>query len=200
MGSNLPYDEKDILLRVSQGEELAFTQLFNAWQPLLASYIFRITRSKELTAEVVQDVFLKIWMSREALVSVENFKAYLFIVSKNHALNALRKTMRELRNLKIWEKQVIIQDTDVIARQENETAFNDSSVYTLIDEAIEHLPPRQKQVFLLHRYERLTYNEIAIKLGIGKESVKTHIAFAVKTISKYLTARITLLITFVSNI
>ncbi|HET9280112.1 MAG TPA: sigma-70 family RNA polymerase sigma factor, partial [Flavitalea sp.] len=63
---------------------------------------------------------------------------------------------------------------------------SDKAIYTLIDEAIESLPPRQKEVFLLHRYERFTYLQIAEKLGIGRESVKTHLGHAVRAISKYL--------------
>jgi RNA polymerase sigma-70 factor (family 1) len=176
------YEEKETLLAVSQGDETAFTRLFEHWQPVLASFIFRITRSREIAAEIVQDVFLKIWMSREVLGSIDNFKGYLLVVSKNHAINVLRKSMREQRNLERWTttQQDHAEPTSPSPDMQEETVF------TLIDEAIERLPERQKQVFLLHRYERLTYAQIAQQLGIGKESVKTHLALAIKSISKYL--------------
>ena len=129
-------------------------------------------------------------MSREALASIDNFKGYLLVVSKNHAINVLRKCSREQRHLERWTTQ-----------QEHFTNppatppdIWEQTVFTLIDEAIERLPERQKQVFLLHRHERRTYAQIAQQLGIGRESVKTHLALAIKSVSKYLKEKTSLLI------
>ncbi len=181
MTASASYTEKELLLAVAQGNETAFTQLYDHWQPQLATFIFRISRSKELTSEIVQDVFLKIWMSREILAEIDNFKSYLFVVSRNHALNALRKQMRELRRLENWEKEQV---------DKQETGEDQIIQLSLVDEAIDQLSPRQKEVYLLHRYERFTYQQIAEKLGIGKESVKTHLELAVKSITKYLKGRL----------
>ena len=178
---------------------MAFRTLFDQWQPVLAGYIFRITRSRELAAEILQDVFLKIWMSREALAEVDNFKHYLFIVSRNHAINALKKAMREFERMKDLSRELEArQFTDSFSTVDS----TETILYTLIDEAIENLPPRQKEVFLLHRHERLTYLQIAEKLNIGRESVKTHLGLAIKSISKYLTERagtLLILITALKN-
>src|SRR5690606_38854802 len=86
------------------GDEQAFAQLYRLWQPALGAYIFRITRSKEFAAEIIQDVFLKIWTSRETLSEINNFKSYLFVMSRNQALNALRKVMREVKFSEDFEK------------------------------------------------------------------------------------------------
>ena len=186
MNTELLYDEKELLNQVAQGQEAAFRKLFQHWQPVLASYIFRITRSKDTASEIVQDVFLKIWISREALAEVENFRNYLLIVSRNHAINSLRKTMREMQQLKLWTIENTTQDKDFVVNAYSGEETADERIYTLIDEAIESLPPRQKEVFVLHRYDRFTYLQIAEKLGIGRESVKTHLGLAVRAISKYL--------------
>ena len=189
MNPILPYNEAAILQKVSVGDAAAFTGLFKHWHPKLALYIFRITRSKELTAEIVQDVFLKIWISREALANVDNFNNYLFIVSRNHAINVLRKTMRERAQMKAWESE-LHSNTKTVSPGDTE---NETDIYSLVDEAIEHLPPRQKQVFLLHRHQRLTYIQIAEQLKIGRESVKTHLGLAVRAISRYLSDRASVL-------
>ena len=178
--------ERDLLAQVAAGSEPAFRQLYLEWQPQLASFIFSITKSRELSAEIVQDVFLKIWMSREALNGIENFKAYLFVVSKNQAINAFRKTMREIRQLEELEKTIQYPENAVID-EEHELRLS------LIDESINRLSPRQKEIYLLHRHEGYTYQQIADKLGIGKESVKTHLSQAVKAISNYLQNRLDLL-------
>lgn len=174
------YDEQELLHRVAQGDEDAFRSLYYQFQPFLATHIFRITGSRELSEEIIQDVFLKIWQTRENLYDIRSFKAYLLVVSKNHALNALKKIAREFS----------LQSD--FARQNKSTESEDhkSKYYSLLDEAIDNLSARQKEVYLLSRHERMTYQQIADKIGIGKESVKTHIELAIKNISEYVKKRL----------
>lgn len=188
MSNYLPYDEATVLARVAGGDEPAFTLLFETWEPHLSAYIFRITRSKESTAEIVQDVFLKIWLAREALHDVVNFRAYLFVISRNHAINVLKKTMRDIRNLREWIGEAVQEGPGGAQYPFDEP---DDSLPTLVDEAIEQLSPRQKEVYLLHRHQRLSYNQIAERLGIGRESVKTHMELAIKGLTRYLKGKIT---------
>ncbi|MDF2189055.1 sigma-70 family RNA polymerase sigma factor [Paraflavitalea sp. CAU 1676] len=180
-------DEATLLREVAQGNEAAFRQLFEHWHPVLAAYIFRITRSKEMAAEIVQDVFLKIWLDRKALTEIRQFKPYLWVISRNHAINLLKKTMRELKRAEVWKQE---NSHEAVTQPENQ----EDIYHVLIDEAIHKLPARQQEVFILHRRENLTYQQIALKLGIGRESVKTHLKLATQTISKYLQDRRVLLI------
>jgi RNA polymerase sigma factor (sigma-70 family) len=184
--------EKVLLRKVTSGSESAFTELYTIWQPILSSFIFKITKSKELTSEVVQDVFLKIWINREALQEVQNFKSFLFVVSKNQAINAFRKSMKELKLFQQLEVKLTSENMELAEDMEH-------SQLALVDEAIDRLSPRQKEIYLLHRQSKLTYQEIADQLGIGRESVKTHLALAVKSITKYLKSRI-ILITLIVEI
>ncbi len=186
MAKQEAHTEKELLARIAAGSEPAFRQLYLEWQPRLASFIFSITQSRELSAEIVQDVFLKIWMTREALSGIDNFKAYLFVVSRNQAINAFRKTMREIRQLEELEAAMSTPAEPSVDE------VHDVRL-SLIDESIDQLSPRQKEIYLLHRHEGLTYQQIADKLGIGKESVKTHLSQAVKAISRYLKNRLDLL-------
>lgn len=147
----------------------------------------RITKSKQLTEEIVQDIFLKIWMARETLAEIENFKAYLFIISRNHSLNVLRKIAKEQERHRTWEKN----------NQPEPDNQLDNLPLSLVDEAIEKLPARQRETYLLHRHHRLTYQEIAVQLGISKETVKTHLKLAAGFITKYVCSRLTLFAIFV---
>jgi len=188
-------NEKALLQLVAEGNESAFRQLYYQWQPRLASFIFRITKSRDLSAEIVQDVFLKIWINREILSGIDNFKSYLFIVCRNQALNTLRKVIRDLKQFQDFEKK---------NQKEIQAGTDDIKIIklSLVDEAIDHLSTRQKEIYLMHRHERLSYQQIAEKLGIGKESVKTHLELAVKSITKYLKSHMTvlaLLIEFISE-
>lgn len=171
------YSEEDLLIRVSVGDEDAFRQLFLKYHQQLGIHIFRITNSVDIAEEIVQDVFLKIWMSRETLVRVRNFKAYLFVISKNHTLNCLRKLSRERIHKQEWE------DSSVkILTSENDSL---NIYYCLLDEAIDQLPPQQQKVYLLSRHERLRYVEIANRLNLSCETVKKYLQIATASITAY---------------
>jgi RNA polymerase sigma-70 factor (ECF subfamily) len=183
------HKESELLQNVSTGSTEAFRRLYYLWEPALSSFLFQITKSKELTAEIVQDVFLKIWMTRETLQEIKNFKAYLFVISKNQAINALKKSIIELEKFKIFADNPHLYEEEVDEKKEYQ--------YSLIDEAIDQLPARQKEVFLLHRYERMTYQEIADRLGIGKESVKSHLSIGIKAVKSNLQSKISLILLFI---
>lgn len=170
--------ETQLLLSVSQGDERAFTTLYNHYHQRLGAYIFRITKSTEMTEEVVHDVFLKIWQNRELLMGIDNFAVYLYVVSKNAALNCLKKTVREQANTTDLDESL-----DQIEIPEiSEVDYR----YMLIDEAIDSLPFQQRQVYLLSRHERLTYAEIAGRMGLSKETVKKYIQIATESIFSYI--------------
>jgi RNA polymerase sigma factor (sigma-70 family) len=173
--------DRHILRKVSEGDETAFKKLFFHWQPFLSIHMFRITGSKELTEEIVQDIFLKIWMTREILQTIENFKAYLIVVSRNQALNALRQLATQARKHKAWEIE-----------QRNPGVITDPSsfYYTMIDEAIDRLSSRQREIYLMHRHQHLTYQEIADRLKLSRETIKTHLQQAITNITKYIRSRV----------
>ncbi|MES2266059.1 MAG: sigma-70 family RNA polymerase sigma factor [Bacteroidota bacterium] len=174
--------EKELLLKVADGDEHAFSELFNAHHQLLGTHIYRITDSAELAEEVVQDVFLKIWMSRETLVNIQNFRAYLFAMSKNHALNCLRKLAKERVHQKSIEENAAELMPDENPRLKG--------YYSLLDEAIDHLPPQQQKVYLLSRHNRLKYDEIANQMGLSRETVKKYLQGATHSITSFVQSNI----------
>lgn len=172
-----PYDERALLLSIAEGDEAAFRQLFVRWHQVLAGYVFRITESNELTEEIVQDVFMKVWTVREKMTEVGNFKYYLLAMSRNRAFDVLKKLLREREQQRAWEK-----DYEASVSEEDEL---ESARLTLIRRAIDRLPPRRKEVFLLSREEKLSYKDIAARLDISTESVKTHLKLASSSISNF---------------
>lgn len=175
------FQESELIQEVVLGNENAFGQLFTMYNQRLGTYIFRLTDSRELAEEIVQDVFLKIWMNRETLAGVKNFKAYLFVISKNHALNCLKKVIKVRAIQEIWETEAI--DLLVVTEEEKNDSY-----YSLLDEAIDHLPPQQQKVYLLSRQERLKYAEIAEQLNLSRETVKKYLQIAITSITSHVRA------------
>ncbi|HEY4336206.1 MAG TPA: RNA polymerase sigma-70 factor [Puia sp.] len=177
-----PYNEAQLLARVAGGDEYAFGRLFHAWHQELAGYIFLITRSMPLTEEIVQDTFTKIWVGREQLPGVTNFRSWLFTISRNHTLNCLRAQARETEKKQRWAVHALRESRD-------ETAIDPEvqrqQAYRLIELAINQLPPQQKKAYLLSRSEGLSHEDIAREMLLSRETVKRHITLALRSIKEY---------------
>lgn len=175
------YNEKQLLAQVARGSEEAFTQLFYQHHQKLGAFILKLTSSTELTQEIVQDVFLKIWLNRSKLDGINCFEAYLFTVAKHHAFNALKKILREQSRFASWSNVAALTQPE----EDNVAAVRERHLQ-LVDEAIMQLPPQQQKIYKLSRNEGLKYEQIAQQLGISFETVKRHMHLALRFIRKYL--------------
>ena len=170
--NNVLYDENDsnLLQQVAAGNEHAFRQLVEKYSGLLYKFIHRHTNDSQLSEEIVQDIFIKIWQTRETLTSLRSFRAFLLVVSRNHVLNTIKKMMREKKKQWEWQKEnTNLQEED---QQELEEVFG------LIDDAVNRLPPQQKRVWILSRREGLKYEQIAAEMNISRDAVKKYLQYA----------------------
>jgi RNA polymerase sigma-70 factor (ECF subfamily) len=172
-----PNNEACLLLQVAKGDEKAFSSLYYKYHHRLGIYLYQLTSSKEFAEEIIQDVFCKVWDNKKQLPDIENFQLWLFIVSRNHARNCLRKMVQERKNKQLWEKQQLNLSggCDITAEDRLQ----------LIDKAISQLPSQQKRVFILSRYKRRKYIEIATELNLSKETVKSYLKIANSSIRKF---------------
>lgn len=163
-------NDAGLLLQVAAGDEKAFSSLYYKYHHQLGIYLYQLTSSRAFAEEILQDVFCKVWEKRDQLTDIENFRHWLFTVSKNHALNCLRSVVRERLERRVWEKQQVdMPGLDPITAEDR---------LQLIDKAISQLPPQQKKVFMLSRYKRLKYIEIAQELNLSKETIKSYLQIA----------------------
>jgi RNA polymerase sigma-70 factor (family 1) len=174
------HNESIILTQVASGDEKAFTELFHAYHHQLGEFVMMLTESNEMTAEIVQDVFLKIWMNRQELNNVEKFTSYLFILTRNYTLNCLRKLANE-RKHQVQYGQYVTTAADTTT----DTPQAHTDYFSLVDNAIAQLPPQQQQVYLLSRRDGLKHTEIASQMGISRETVKKYIQLAAKSVSDF---------------
>src|SRR5882757_310335 len=88
-------DEKALFRLVTEGDKEAFRQLFHHYNKMLQPFVARLTRSPEATEEVLQEVFLKVWLHREKLAATDNPKAYIIRIVSNESVNYLRIQARQ---------------------------------------------------------------------------------------------------------
>lgn len=173
-------NETALLIKVAEGDKSAFTELFHAYRDKLFSFIYRMTASVEASEDVVQDVFLKIWIGRETLREVDNFNAYLFRIARNHAINGLKRMAHETLIISGLRSEQAGTGT--------EEQLDQKAIQELIKRAVDSLPEQQKKVYTLGRENGLSQQEIAAALNISVSTVKSHMNQALKTIRQSLRA------------
>ncbi len=180
--------EEDIslLAAVSEGSETAFKTLLHRYHSQVYCFVSDLGGTPEDAEEIVQDVFMKLWTNRSQLRQVQHFSAYLFTMARNQAYSAFRKSVRAALLFRQWEERQLASPAPTA----------DTDQYQLLDAVIDRLPQRQREIYLLHRHERLRYAEIAERLHIGRETVKSHLSAAVRFIKTQLGSGALLLLFF----
>ena len=179
MDDDLKYDEKELLKQVAEGEESAFRKLFDLYKERFYAVALKMTRSDEVAEDIVQDVFMNIWSKREGLVDVVNPSSYFFTAVYRRVYHHYRKIALEKKLLQVVPpaKEWVNTTEEMVLAHEKKN---------LISEAIAKLPPQQQLAFKLNKQERLSREDVAHQLHISPNTVKNHLADAIKFIRIFL--------------
>jgi RNA polymerase sigma-70 factor (ECF subfamily) len=173
------YNEQSILLRLQQGDSDAFLELYNQYHSQLYHYVLRFVKSPAIAEDVLQDVFLKIWEIRSRIDPALSFKAYLYRICRNSVFKLLKK-MAVDENLRV---EVMLQLTQSVADADLKLLWQQYEA--ILQTAINNLSPQRQKVFRLCREEGKTYEQVAVELGISRNTVKEHMVLAMKLIREH---------------
>lgn len=157
----------------------AYKQLFFKFYNPLVKFAAGFVESRESAEEVVSDVFIKVWDKRSTLNTIENLRVYLYVSTKNTALNYIAK-QRKLETVRLEDVKIDLPSTILNPEQLMITA----EMVRRIDNAINSLPPRCKLVFKLVKEDGLPYKEVADILGISVKTIDNQLAIALKKIAQ----------------
>lgn len=166
-----------LVQRIRAGDERALEIVFRAHYGSLAGFVQRYVQAPDVAEELVQDIFLKLWSRREQLTEIESLRTYLFRAVRNQALNWLRRRKLERR----WEEEHSEESEPVTAIAADDDA-SEQEITQAVRYAVDRLPPRCREIFLLSRDGGLTYNEIAKALDISVKTVETQMGRALKAL------------------
>ena len=171
-------DFSGLVGRIANDDQLAYRQLFIQFYHKLSRFVMGFTKSKELTEEIVSDVFINIWRRRKNMEEIKNLKLYLYVSAKNITFNYLKKLHRE--NLADLDS-VEIEPEDPFA--DPGAALITREMNLKLKSAINDLPPRCKLIFTLIKEDGLTYKQTATLLNISESTVENQLSIALKKIS-----------------
>lgn len=165
-------------VRSSKETEMLFESLFRKHEGPVYRLSLRVTKSPAHAADIVQEVFLKIWEHREELPNIRNTDAWLTRIVKNKLIDFMRKVSAdEKMRAALWRE---VSHAQSATERKLETKESNE----LIGKAVEQLPPQRKLVYQLNRQSGLSYQQIADELSISKHTVKNQLSTALRFLQK----------------
>lgn len=161
--------EREVIRKLRNGDVYSFDELFRKYNKRIYFFSVSYLKSREEAEGIVQEVFLSLWKNRMKIRLQSDFQAYLFTITFNAIKKRFRKLAREKKHLAAYSLTVGTEDHS----SNPEIEFN--QLTELLEELIDRLPTRQKEIFLLSKKEGLTAEEIAERLKISKRTVENHL-------------------------
>jgi len=156
-----------------------YEALFYKMRDKLYRYALRFVKDPAVAEDVVQDVMFKLWQKRQEADAIENLEAWLMVITRNRALDILRK---EKDNQVSVDEAFGVSDKDPLADKQLES----SELMKQLNACVDQLPEKQKQVFHLREIEQMTYEEISQATGFNLDDVKVSLFRARKQIQRML--------------
>lgn len=174
--------DKEIIKGILSDDQRAYGMLIRLYFQPLTIYAKGILIDFEQAKDIVQEVFLKIWSTSGSLNINTSLKSYLYRTVHNACIDHLRKEKSKaaLNSISYDDLQFRLKVFEI---KENESFFDtmfSDELETELRKAIEQLPPQCREIFILNRYEQLSYHDISKKLFISLSTVKTQMQRAMQ--------------------
>ncbi|PRD48858.1 RNA polymerase sigma factor [Sphingobacterium haloxyli] len=158
------------------GDHKAFRKVFDAYHKSIYNYAYKFSKNHDEAEELVQEVFVSLFINRDKIENPESLYPYLFIITKRITISIFRKKVVKSKfdhHLKYSWKE---------ACESTEHTLDTTELTSIWTSAIERLPEKQREVYALNKINGLSYEEIANKVGVSKYTVKNQLIMASKTV------------------
>ena len=175
--------ETALFHQIAMGDEAAFEALFHLYVPEIKPVIAHVIQVEGPEKDIIQEIFLSIWLNREKLPSITIPRNWIFKMVYFRCYSWLQK--QGVRNR---AKQLIIQESSEQSNlTEENITFSETSL--LVTQAVRSLPPQAQKIYLLSREQGLKIAEIAEQLQLSQQTIKNSLVRSLKSIREYLTSR-----------
>jgi RNA polymerase sigma-70 factor (ECF subfamily) len=183
LGTYTLNNEGTLLALLANGDEEAYTTIYRHYSRPVYEAALVYVKEASLAREIVQEVFLKVWIKRAQFSKVERLQDYLFILARNCIFDHFRKKAAALaaQDQLLQQQPLMVNDTDHRVQEHQYSQ--------LLHEAVAALPPQRRRIFILAKEEGLSYAEIAALMHLSRFTVKNQVAQALQFIRGYMDQR-----------
>ncbi|TWI91164.1 RNA polymerase sigma factor [Chitinophaga japonensis] len=174
------YTDNDLFRLIAEGDETAFRLFFHRYVPELRPLIMHITKNAAVAEDIIQETFLRLWLSRDKLDTIENPRSWLLRIVFYQSFSYLR---RQAVHTKAMDVIALRQATHEM-RNTTEEALAYAQLTRLVGEVVRQLPPQARRIYLLSREKGLRIPEIARELALSPHTVKNSLVRSLQTIRK----------------
>jgi len=175
------------LEKLKEGDTFAFEVLFYKYRNKIKGFATKLVPTQIDPDEIVQEVFVKIWLKKESIDPEKNFQSYLFSIAKNLVLDHLKSAV----NRKLYFVEEHFQQ-DLITEKDAEIQFSADTEERMLS-LIQQIPERRREIFCLSRFDGLSYKQIAKRLNITENTVDSQIRNSLTFLRKEFRKIVTLL-------
>ncbi|TFH64687.1 MAG: RNA polymerase sigma factor [Candidatus Zixiibacteriota bacterium] len=192
--SELGIQESELIRKVAAGERLAFKQLFDIHSPRVYNLLLRLVGNRDDAEELTQDVFLSLWKHAESLRGESKLSTWLYRVAVNKAINFKKRggllfQIRQLFSLEA-DDESIIDRLPAAAADSPDRQLEMQDARIQLADLLGTLPHRQREVYLLHKLEGLSYNEIAEDLHVTLGTIESLMHRAKENLQKVMLKKV----------
>lgn len=177
------YTDRHLFAAIASGDEQAFREIFHTYNKSLFPFVLSLIKVESDAREVMQNVFLKLWLNREKLPDIENPGGWLHTLAANACYDHLRRQATYEIHLTKARSMHSLSDDQTLLQ------LDARDVKNAIQEAIHQLPLKRREIFQLSKIEGLTRREIADRLKISENTVRNQLVDAVDFVQEYLRKR-----------
>ncbi|WP_245935921.1 RNA polymerase sigma factor [Sphingobacterium athyrii] len=171
-------EEKEMLSDLRLGSQTAFRQIYSLYSGRIYLNIRKMVKSEQDAAELLQEVFIKVWDKRELIDIEQSFRSYLFQIAKYTVYNFIRKNNLE----KQIQAYLSLHNTQLYTHVEEQ--LNEKQDEQWLSQTIEQLPPQRRLIYRLCKIEGKSYAEVSTLLRISTSTINDHIVKATKYIKE----------------
>lgn len=184
------FSDAQIMLRVKAGDQSAFDYLVKKYRRPLVSFMYRMARNTAAAEDLAQEVFLRVYRSRESYQASAKFTTWLYRIATNLAVNHARDTRHERPEVTVSLDEadddtgttIEVPDGSLTAEQ----AMVRRERLLAIRSKVEALPERQRLAVVMHKYQQIDYKQIADVLKLSESATKSLLFRAYETLREQL--------------
>lgn len=174
MGVYRSHSDSELAYLLTQGDELAFTEIYNRFYGVLFIHASKRLNDEEEAKDVLHQLFESLWLKRVQLAPDGNLSAYLYTAVRNRVLDVFAH--QKVENKYVDSLQSYIDQDHILT----DYLVREKQMALLIEQEIAALPPKMREIFVLSRKANKTHKEIALELGISELTVKTQVKKALR--------------------